>query len=147
MPNAHCVRVEPARSADIPALIALLAALFEVEKDFCADPARQRRGIELLLTQGSERAMVLVARSQAGEVVGMASGQLVISTAEGAPSAWIEDVVVQSAWRHRGIGRLLIEALLAWAQRQGATRAQLLADTGNTSALAFYRRNKWRPMQ
>ncbi len=143
MSNAAAVHVEPAGCADIPALIDLLAGLFALEKDFAVDAAKQRRGFELLLAQQGDRALLLVARSQAGEVVGMASAQLVISTAEGAPSAWIEDVVVRPDSRGRGIGRALLEALLAWAQSQGATRAQLLADAGNTPALQFYRRSGW----
>lgn len=90
---------------------------------------------------------LLVARSNDGVAVGMASAQLVISTAEGAPSAWIEDVVVQQALRGQGIARLLLEGLLDWAQRHGATRAQLLADNANTSALDFYRHIGWQPTQ
>lgn len=90
---------------------------------------------------------MLVARSNDGVAVGMASAQLVISTAEGAPSAWIEDVVVQQALRGQGIARLLLEGLLDWAQRHGATRVQLLADNANTSALDFYRHIGWQPTQ
>lgn len=147
MPDANSIRIEPACRADIPALIDLLGSLFELEKDFSADRAKQRRGLELLLAQGSERALLLVARSPGDEIAGMASGQLVISTAEGAPSAWIEDVVVRPGLRGQGIGRALLEALLAWAQRHGATRAQLLADLGNAPALEFYRRTGWQSTQ
>lgn len=75
----------------------------------------------------------------------MASAQLLISTAQGAPSAWIEDVVVQEALRGQGIARILLRELLAWAQLQGATRAQLLADNSNTPALDFYRHVGWQP--
>jgi GNAT superfamily N-acetyltransferase len=77
----------------------------------------------------------------------MASAQLVISTAEGAPSAWIEDVVVKQSLRGQGIARLLLQELLAWAQQHGATRAQLLADTTNVPALDFYRHTGWQPTQ
>jgi GNAT superfamily N-acetyltransferase len=76
--------------------------------------------------------------------VGMATAQLVVSTAEGAPSAWIEDVVVADWARRRGVGRRLVHAALAWARERGATRCQLLADRENTAALAFYARLGWR---
>ena len=145
MSDVPSIRIERAGNADVPALIELLAALFAIESDFSVDCARQRRGLELLLAQPDEQAVMLVARLHDGAVVAMASAQLVISTVEGAPSAWIEDVIVQQALRGQGIGRLLLEALLDWAQRQGATRAHLLADSANTSALDFYGHIGWRP--
>ena len=147
MPAIQSIRIERACDADIPALIELLAALFAIESDFAADRARQRRGIELLLAQPDDRAVLLVARSHDGTAAGMASAQLVISTAAGAPSAWIEDVVVRQTLRGQGIARLLLQELLAWAQRHGATRAQLLADNANTPALDFYRHIGWQPTQ
>jgi GNAT superfamily N-acetyltransferase len=122
--------------------VGLLAALFAIEQDFQADTSRQREGLTLLLREPPQRAAVMVAR-EAGRVVGMASAQLVISTAEGAPSAWIEDVVIAASHRGRGLARDLLAALLDWAGQQGATRAQLLADGGNEPALGFYRHLGW----
>ena len=141
------IHISRASNADIPALIELLVALFAIESDFYADQSKQRRGLELLLSQPDDRAVVLVARTEDGRVAGMATAQLVISTAEGAPSAWIEDVVVRQSLRGRGIARLLLQEALAWAQQHGATRAQLLADNANTPALDFYRTTGWQPTQ
>lgn len=141
------IRIGRATDTDIPVLIELLAALFTIERDFSADHSKQRRGLELLLSQPDDRAVVLVARTDDGKVAGMASAQLVISTAEGAPSAWIEDVVVRQSLRGQGIARLLLQEVLAWAQRHGATRAQLLADNTNMPALDFYRHMGWQPTQ
>jgi GNAT superfamily N-acetyltransferase len=86
-------------------------------------------------------------RDPKGAVVAMASAQLVVSTAEGARSAWIEDVVVADGLRGKGIGAALLAALLDWARDRGATRAQLLADRANVPALEFYRRLGWQPTQ
>lgn len=147
MSNGQSIRIERARDADVPALIELLATLFAVESDFSADRAKQRRGLELLLAQPEDRAVLLVARSNEGWAVGMASAQLVVSTAEGALSAWIEDVIVQQALRGQGIARLLLNGLLDWAQRHGAIRAQLVADNSNTPAIDFYRHIGWQPTQ
>jgi GNAT superfamily N-acetyltransferase len=133
------IQIERALDADIGELLHLLQALFAIESDFRFDAARQRAGLARLLAEPADRAAVLVARAD-GSVVGMASGQLVISTAEGAPSVWIEDVVVAEAFRGRGIGRALLEGVLDWALEHGATRAQLLADIDNDKAIAFYRR-------
>lgn len=134
------VAIEAARPADIPALLELLRALFAIEADFDFDADRQARGLTLLLEWPHAR--VLVARD-AERVVGMVSAQLVVSTAEGALSAWLEDVCVDKAVRGAGIGRLLLAAALDWARAQGATRAQLLVDLDNAPALGFYERLGW----
>ena len=135
------VVIEHAGSADIPALVGLLAALFGIEQDFKPDTERQRRGLAGVLA--SQNACIIVARSAQGEAIAMCSAQLVFSTAEGAHSAWIEDMVVHEAWRRHGIGRQVLEAVLAWASEHGATRAQLLADLDNQPALDYYRHLGW----
>lgn len=143
MPPSPSHAIDPARPQDLPALVALLAGLFSIEQDFTPDPGRQRRGLELLLA-APERAVVMVARN-GDAVAGMVSAQLVISTAEGAPSAWIEDMVIAAPYRRQGIGRELLGAILDWAKGKGATRAQLLVDLDNAPALAFYERLGWQP--
>jgi GNAT superfamily N-acetyltransferase len=134
--------IEAARPSDIPAAAALVARLFEIEADFIPDPVVQARALSLLVALPPDRARVAIAR--AGDaVVGTASAQLVVSTGEGALSAWIEDVFVEAGWRGRGVGRRLLADLLAWARAQGATRAQLLIDLDNAPAEAFYARLGW----
>ena len=135
--------VRPARPEDVDALIALLGDLFSIEADFHPDPERQRRGLALLLDDRA-RAIVLVAE-RGRRVVGMVTAQLVISTAEGAPSAWVEDLIVDAAERGRGAGRALLAELERCAAALGATRLQLLADRENAPALGFYARLGWAP--
>ena len=132
--------IRPAREQDLNTLVGLLRLLFAIEEDFGIDDAKQRRGLTLLLDD--ERACVLVAE-QDREIIGMCTGQLVISTAEGGPSVLVEDVVVAPDQRNKGIGRSLVEALSMWAKSQGASRMQLLADKNNPPALAFYDRIGW----
>lgn len=138
------IAIEQARADDIDALVALLATLFSIEQDFSPDAAAQRRGLELVLASPA-RGQILVARHASAGVVGMVSVQLVMSTAIGAPSAWIEDMVVDAAFRGQGLGRLLLEQAGAWAVSQGARRMQLLADADNAPALGFYRHLGWQP--
>ncbi|MGK2951121.1 MAG: GNAT family N-acetyltransferase [Thiobacillus sp.] len=137
------VQITPTSEADIPELIELLGVLFSIEQDFRPNTDKQRRGLAALLA--SPTGHVAIARDHSSRAVGMATVQLVISTAEGAPSAWIEDVVVREDWRGHGLGRALLDAVLDWARSQGAVRAQLLADLDNTPALAFYDRLDWQP--
>lgn len=139
---ADGVVIRGARPGDLDALVALLGLLFSIEADFRPAPERQRRGLSLALADPA-RAGLLVAE-RAGAVIGMVAAQLVVSTAEGAPSAWVEDLVVAAPERGRGVGRSLLEAIEAWAAARGAARLQLLADRENAPALAFYARAGWR---
>jgi len=141
--------IEPAQHTDIPRLVELLNDLFGVELDFTADATHQERGLALLMAgdASSDRQIVAVARDEAGQAVGMASAQLVISTAEGAPSAWVEDVVVHQDFRGQGIGRRLLDYLIEWAKARGATRMQLVADQENAGADLFYQAVGWHTTQ
>lgn len=136
------VTLDAATPADIPDLVALLHRLFAIEQDFQADPEKQIQGLTRLIASPA-MAHIAVARDGDGRVVAMVSAQLVISTAEGAPSAWIEDMVVAPEWQGQGVGRRVLAAVLAWTKDQGATRAQLLADLDNAPALAYYDHLGW----
>ena len=132
--------VRKARQEDLEQLVGLLRLLFTIEEDFSFDAAKQQQGLALLLN--NDRGCVLAAEAD-GRVVGMCTGQLVISTAEGGPAVLVEDVVVAPPHRGQGIGRVLMNGLIDWAGAQGATRLQLLADKNNPPALAFYDRLGW----
>lgn len=136
------ITIRKARHQDLDALTALLQDLFAIEADFDIDADRQRRGLTRMLDGCGKHRNVLVAEWK-GQVVGMATAQLVVSTAEGALSAWIEDVVVMPQWQKHGIGTRLLNAVTDWAAAAGATRFQLLADRNNTPGLSFYDSNGW----
>jgi GNAT superfamily N-acetyltransferase len=138
------ITIDHAVEGDVAALVALLSLLFSIETDFMPDPIIQRRGLELLLAHPSH-GQAFVARHVTAGLVGMASAQLVVSTAVGACSAWIEDVVIDPAFRGQGVGRALLDKARDWAKAKGATRIQLLADADNQPALDFYRHLGWQP--
>lgn len=96
----------------------------------------------MLLAGSPERALVLVAESRR-EVVGMVTVQTLISTAEGGRVGLVEDLVVDGRFRSQGIGRRLLEEVIAWAGKAGLTRIQLLADQVNAPALRFYHHAGW----
>lgn len=136
--------IGPATSEDIDALVALLFALFSIEQDFVPDEVAQRRGLALLLAHPSQGRIFVARHTQQG-VVGMVSAQLVISTAIGERSAWIEDMVVHEDFRGRGIGKALLTHVSEWAKENRVGRLQLLADADNESALGFYDQLGWQP--
>jgi len=142
--NTADLKIRRALPADMDSLISLLEVLFAIEADFTFDEKLQQQGLSLLLQ--SDKGCIMVAETGGG-VVGMCSGQLVISTAEGGPSLLVEDVVVAAGWRRQGIAGMLLDSLAKWAAGQGASRMQLLADSTNKAGLDFYFNKGWQQTQ
>ncbi len=137
------VKVRRAALADIPELLVLLESLYELEVDYQFERDKQARGLELLAD--ADNACVFVAEYE-GEVVGMCSVQTVISTVQGTPSGWVEDVVVLDKFRGCGIGSKLLQAIDEWARENDVSRLQLLADDKNDKAIGFYHKHQWQTM-
>lgn len=130
---------------DVIVLVDLLTNLFSIETDFTIDKQKQQKGLLLMLEQ-TDKSCVLVAEYN-GRVVGMCTGQLLVSTAEGGLKAIVEDVVVEKDNRGLGIGSALLEEMEKWAINYGASRMDLLADKHNYKALNFYDNQKWNPTE
>ncbi len=138
--------IDIAKLEDIPALVELLATLFSIEADFKPDVAKQIKGLRMLILS-PETGVIKVARDNDGLAIGMVSAQLVISTAQGAPSAWVEDMIIDEKYRGIGLGKALLNDTLAWAKQKGASRAQLLVDIENEPALGYYQHLGWETTQ
>lgn len=143
MSYAYIIR--NAADTDVPSLITLLGILFSIESDFSANESKQRIGLEMMLKDCTQRC-IMVAEIE-GQVVGMCTAQLLVSTAEGGVVALIEDLVVKNEYRRSGIGKQLLLAIEKWAVEKGAKRLQLLADRNNTPALKFYQKMSWNNTQ
>ncbi|MEO8449930.1 MAG: GNAT family N-acetyltransferase [Gemmatimonadota bacterium] len=137
MTVASDVLFDEANRSDLDRLVALLGVLFEQEADFEPDPAKQRRGLELLL-KNPTRGRVFVAR-KSGQTAAAVTLQFAISTVEGGETAWVEDVIVDPRHRGAGIGRGLLAYAIDWARRRGIPRLTLLTDAGNEPAQKLYR--------
>ena len=135
-----------ANETDIADLVNLLSLLFNIEKDFNPDTSKQQKGLELLI-KSNATATIQVAKDDTGKVIGMVSAQLVISTAQGAASAWVEDMVINEVYRGHGIGKQLLYNAITWAKNKGATRAQLLVDIENSDAVGYYQHLNWEATQ
>jgi GNAT superfamily N-acetyltransferase len=141
------IRIDFATADDLPVLADLLAELFTLESDFIPDRARQLAGLKLILDNpGLGRLFVLRVQGHDGwRVAGMANALITVSTAEGGRVLLLEDVILDRAHRAGGLGRRLVEHVLAWAAGEGMTRATLLADRDNAAALGFYGRLGFEP--
>jgi N-acetylglutamate synthase-like GNAT family acetyltransferase len=104
------VRIRQATVADADQLCKLLTLLFAQEVDFKPDARRQLRGLRLILDQPEVGRIYCATKGKS--VIGMVSILFTVSTAEGGPAAWLEDMVVHPNWRRKSVGaKLLHEAI------------------------------------
>lgn len=95
-----------------------------------------------------ERSDILVAELD-GELVGLAA--LLVSSYPDVPVfhptsfAYIDEFVVDPARQRSGIGRLLMEAVVAWARDRGLSAVQTNVWLANEAARAFYERAGFAP--
>lgn len=123
---------------DIDGLAWLIAQLFAIETDFNIDERKIKTGLKMLVESDSS---VVYAAVDGNEIVGMVTGQLIISTAAGGSSVLLEDMYIRKDHRRSGVGSMLITFLESWGKSRGCGRMQLVADRTNISAHVFYVKN------
>jgi GNAT superfamily N-acetyltransferase len=145
------LRVRPACTADREACLALYRAL--QEEQHALDPhfapstdaaARWRNDFGPWLRSASDAVWVADAE---GAVVGLATAHLFWPPPVQAQRllAHVDEVIVDVAWRGRGVGRRLVEAAAAWARAGGAQSLEAGVLAANADALAFWRAAGARP--
>ena len=134
------VTIRAATTADLGGMTSLLEELFNIEVDFTPDVRRQRQGLASLMANPEATLLVAVVGK---EIVGMCTLQPLISTAEGGTVGIVEDMVVAEAWRGKGLGSVLIDAIEETAQNRKMSRLQLLTEQDNGPATAFYKKHQW----
>lgn len=137
------VIIDFATADDLSAMADLLHELFTLESDFAPERMKQLAGLKLILDNPALGRLFVLRVN--GKVAGMANALITVSTAEGGRVLLLEDVIIKSGHRGSGIGRKLVEHVLAWAKSEGMTRVTLLADRDNAPALGFYERMGFQP--
>ena len=137
--KATMIKTGIARTEDVKQLARLLGELLGQEKEFTVDLRRQSRGIRRILADPG-KGVIVIARHQ-GKVVGMINLLFTVSTAEGGPACILEDCVVASGHRCRGIGSRLMRYAIRFARSRRMRRITLLTDCSNTGAQRFYQRH------
>jgi len=130
--------IECAKLDDATALAGLLDILFTQEADFAADRSKQERALRLIIEK-PETGVIFVARHDSVPI-GMLSLLFTVSTAEGGPACWLEDMVLHPDLRGSGLGKRLLRYAIEWASKRGFARISLLTDKTNEDAIRFYRR-------
>jgi aminoglycoside 3-N-acetyltransferase I len=113
-------------------MFTLLANEFEEESELLSD-----RYLKTLLGRSEFWAL---AASSGTEIMGGLTAHVIPMTRAETSEVLIYDIAVLAKYQRRGIGRRLVEELLSWTSREGASEAFVLADEGDTHALDFYRK-------
>ena len=132
-------QINEARAKDIPQLAALLSLLFTQEADFQPDQSKQEKGLRLLIE--SPNVGVVFAAREGEQIAGMVSLLFTISTAQGGPVCWLEDMVIRPELRGGGLGSHLLQHAIDYARSHGFTRITLLTDQLNRRAIQFYEKH------
>ncbi|MXN64189.1 GNAT family N-acetyltransferase [Stappia sp. GBMRC 2046] len=140
------VTIEPAREADLAAIIALMNAgavgvrVGAESDDLTPYLAAFRRIAE------SPDAQIHVAREEDGAVAGAFTLTFVDGLAfRGKPRAQIESMHVREDLRSRGIGRKMLEFAIEKARERGCCMVQLTSNREREAAHRFYERHGFVP--
>lgn len=129
-------RIEPATIDDLPRLVDLTMALFEIEEDFHPDRRKQERGLRAILEQPN-RGRIFVVRTDYA-IMGMVNVLFTISTAMGGFVILLEDVIIHPDFRRQGYGSQLVDYVIAFAQRKDFKRITLLTDKISEESQRFF---------
>lgn len=129
-------QVSIATLAEIDELLHLLNVLFTQDIEFEPDYKKQKAGLEQIISNPSVGEILLMKVD--GKVAGMVSLLYSISTALGGKVAILEDMVVDTEFRRKGLGKELLHEAIAFARERGCLRITLLTDFDNETAIKFY---------
>lgn len=130
--------IVPACNREVDAICHLLSELFTQEADFTADKDKQMSAVKAILAT-PEQGQILLLKID-NQVAGMVSLLYLISTAMGGKVAMLEDMIIATSYRSRGLGQQLLSAAIDFARQQGCLRITLLTDADNERAQRFYQR-------
>ena len=127
-----------ATHSDISELVELLSSLFEQEAEFEPNSETQSKALSKIILD-PKIGIILIAKDD-DKILGMVNLLFTESTALGSKVALLEDMVILSSSRGRGIGSQLIDYAISEAKKVGCKRITLLTDIENTKAQSFYQK-------
>jgi GNAT superfamily N-acetyltransferase len=128
------VALRPAERGDLDALLALYLQLNPDDAD------APRAGLPAIFERIlANAAFEIVVAESAGRLVATCYLNLIPNLSRGGrPYAVVENVVVDAAWRGRGIGRQVVRHALARAWAAGCYKALLQTGSRDAAVHAFY---------
>jgi ribosomal protein S18 acetylase RimI-like enzyme len=140
------VTIRPAAAADIPAIGRLGALLVRMHHDLdparfiAATPGTQHGYGSYLSSQLRDPTVLVLVAERYGDVLGYT-----YAAVEGndymalrGPAGVLHDIVVDPDHRGEGVGRMLLDATLAWLDARGAPRVVLSTAEGNEAAQRLF---------
>lgn len=127
------ITIEALKQEDMPQLIELYKELIPPHIGFNDSLERCLKTYETM--EQDDRSFLVVAKEN-GEILGSALGvccQCLVN-----PFLVVEDVIVRSDQRGKGIGRILMEALDKFAEEKGCAYSFLVSSDFRTGAHSFY---------
>ena len=131
------LRLRDATEGDVPLVLHFVRALAEYEK-LLHEVQATEDDFRRLLFGAPRRAAALIAEWE-GAPVGFALWYYSVSTFDGRPKLYVEDVFVDPAQRGRGIGRAIFADLARRALAEGCHRMEWSVLDWNAPSIAFYR--------
>ena len=131
------VGFRPASDADAPAIMRLMAGLYQEDGEVRLDPAAAERALRQLLALPEAGAVWLA--EVGGEAVGYLAVTWGFSLEYHGRDAYIDELYVAPAHRGRGIGREALELADAACRSRGIRALHLEVERANVRAEALYR--------
>jgi RimJ/RimL family protein N-acetyltransferase len=136
------IRVRPAEPHDADEIVALARAVSAEPEGWLLSDSRWRSTAEerryIRAVRRHADAVLLVA-----EVDGVLAGRLSLARDPHPSSAHVADLglMVDAAYRRRGVGTALLDAAEKWVRSAGVTKLELHVFPHNTPAIALYDRH------
>ena len=127
------ITIEALKQEDMPQLIELYKELIPPHIEFNTS---LERCLKTYKTMEQDDCSFLAVAKENGEIVGSALGiccQCLVN-----PFLVVEDVIVRSDQRGKGVGRMLMEALDQFAKEKGCAYSFLVSSDFRTGAHSFY---------
>lgn len=138
--------IEPARTADAPALATLLRGLGIFTRINTQTPEDTLAQVSAMLAANFTDAShtILVARAPDGRLAGYCAAHWLPYLILAGPEGYVSELFVDEACRGQGVGRALLDAMKAEAARRGCCRLSLLNMRGRESyQRSFYSKQGW----
>jgi GNAT superfamily N-acetyltransferase len=130
--------IQSARAADAPAVISLIGRVYE-EYGFIFEPAAELPDLLAFPRHYVAPHGAFFVIRQNGRVVGSVGVERL-----GESSAELHRLYLDADLRGRGLGRALVEAVMAWCRAEGIVRLLLWSDTRFDRAHVLYERMGFR---
>ncbi len=128
--------LRPATAADVPLLLTLIKELADYERLSHAVQADEA-GLHAALYGPRPVAEALLVEVD-GATAGFALWYTTYSTFVGRPGLWLEDLFIRPAFRHGGLGRMVLQHLFDLARQRGCGRVEWTVLDWNEPAIRFY---------